>query len=90
MAAAGRGVERIVRAGVVVVAACLLEWIEGAADRARAVIPAVVGVDPVPVVTLLAGLDDTVAAKRAASGCRDRLRTQGLRGLGGRPEDIDT
>src|SRR5439155_14552022 len=89
MGAAGRGVERIVRAGVVVAAAFLLQWIEGAAERTRAVRPAIVGVHRVPVVTLLAGLDYTVAAPGAGIGCPDDLRAQPRGGLTGRPEDID-
>src|SRR5438093_1057223 len=89
VAAAGRGVERIVRAGIVVVAAFLHEGIEDAA-RARAVISAIVGVHPVPVVTLLAGLDDAVAAPRAAlGGGRGGRRAQRGRSLTGRPEDVD-
>ena len=89
MDATGHGVQRIVRAGVVVVAAFLLEGIQRAAEQARAVVPAVVDVHGVPVVTLLAGLDDAVAAPRAANGWPDGRRAQRRRGLRDRPEDID-
>src|SRR5437870_4222402 len=69
--AAGHGVQRIVRAGVVVVAAFLLEWVQRAAE------------------TLVARLDDAVAALRAANGWLDGLRAQRRRSLTGWPEDID-
>ena len=77
MNAAARGVERVVRARIPVVAVPVGRGHDEAAERSRAVVPAVVEVVEVAVVTLLARLHDAVPANAPRRG--------GPLGVGHRP-----